>query len=187
MYGVIIQVLGICIARYNWSFGYIVRIGRQGTQEDFWNSVSHVNHSSSFAQVDSIKPVKFRAFVLNVNFSDSSVSIPWQRHMRWQWLGDGICVGHLWKVQSKIPQWLKQFGTSWQHKSSEMSSPSCINVDFSDSSVPFPWQRHMRWQWLGDRICVGYQCQVESKIPQWLKQLGTCWQYKSSEMSSLRV
>ena len=23
----------------------------------------------------------------------------------------------------------------------------------------------MRWQWLGDRICVGYLCKVESKIP----------------------
>ena len=59
-----------------------------------------------------------------------------------------------------------------------------MNVDFSDSSVPIPWQRHMRWQWLGDRICMGYLCKVESKIPQWLKQFGTCWQHKSSEMSS---
>ena len=41
----------------------------------------------------------------------------------------------------------------------------CINVNFSDFSVPIPWQGHMRWQRLGDRICVGCLCKVESKIP----------------------
>ena len=70
IYSVIIQVLGICTPRYNWSFEYIVSIGRERTQQDCWNSVSHVNHCS------------------------------------------------------------KQYGTCWQYKSSEMSS-LCVETSIS--------------------------------------------------------
>ncbi len=68
IYSVVIQVLGICISRYNWRFGSIVSIGRQRTQQDCWISVSYVNHWSSWAQVDSIKAVKCWALVYKRRF-----------------------------------------------------------------------------------------------------------------------
>jgi hypothetical protein len=53
--------------------------------------------------------------------------------------------------------------------------PMCVNVHFSDFWVSTPWSRHMRCQWFGDLIRVGYLCIVESPIPQWLKQFDTSW------------
>ena len=48
-----------------------------------------------------------------------------QIHMVWQWLWDRICVGYLCGLDSGIFLWLKVFGGSWEHKSSQMSTP-CV-------------------------------------------------------------
>ena len=45
------------------------------------------------------------------------------------------------------------------HKQSNLH-PGCINVNFSASWMVFAGQIHMRRQYLGDRICVGYLCRA---------------------------
>ena len=60
-----------------------------------------------------------------VNLSGFWVPIPTQIHTWWQVLWDRICAGYLCGLDSGISLSFKDFGGSWEHKSSEMSTP-CV-------------------------------------------------------------
>ena len=120
---------------------------------------------------------------INVIFDEFWLSTSWQIHMSWQWLCDRICVGYLCGLQSGISVWLQEFGGCWENKTSEMSSP-CINVIFDDDWLPTSSQIHMWWQWLCDRICVGYLCGLQSGISLWLQEFCGSWEHKTTDMSS---
>ncbi len=81
-------------------------------------------------------------------------------------------MGYLCEVESGISLSLKDFDGRWEYVISEMSRPVCMNVNLSDFRVPIVSQIHMVWQWLSDRICVGYLCGVESGISLSLKDFG---------------
>lgn len=70
-------------------------------------------------------PWHCRVRVYNLHFSHFSVPISWPWRKRWQWCGDNLCVGYLCTIESKIPPSLKQFVTSSQHQSSDISRP-CV-------------------------------------------------------------
>ena len=60
---------------------------------------------------------------MDVNLNDFRVPIASRIHIWWQWLWDRKRVGYLCGLDSGIFLWLKVFGGSWEHKSSEITRP----------------------------------------------------------------
>ena len=120
---------------------------------------------------------------MDVNLNDLRMPIASQKHMWWQWLWDQIYVGYLCGLDSGVSLSLKYLGWSWQHKTREMSTHVCMNVNLIGFRVPIASRIHIWWQWLWDRICVGYLCGLDSGIAQWLQHFGGSLEKKGSEMS----
>ena len=120
---------------------------------------------------------------INVNFSNFLVPITSQIHMRWLWLSDRICVGYLHGLPSR---YLQHRGSLAEVRNvhSDKCRERVYKENFSDSWVPIPSQIHMWWQWLSDRICVGYLHGLEPGIPPALRQFGGSWERKSRQMST---
>ena len=96
---------------------------------------------------------------MDVNLNDFRVPIASRIHIWWQWLWDRMRVGYLCGLDSGIFLWLKVFGGSWEHKSSEMSSPAIY------TSI---------WAVFGCLCLHKYTWYIDGS-----------WEDKSSEMSSL--
>ena len=117
---------------------------------------------------------------MNVNLSSFRMPIASQIHILWQWLWDRICVGHLCGLDSGISTSLKDFGGSWEHKSSDISSPAIqlwISAVFGSLCL-HKYTYDVWWQWLWDRICVGYLCGLDSGISLSLQHFCGSWEHK---------
>jgi hypothetical protein len=69
-------------------------------------------------------------------------------------------------------------------KVANMKAVKCayITINSKDLGVLSTTQIHVLWQWLWERIYVGYLYGLESGISQWLKHLGRSWQNERCEI-----
>jgi hypothetical protein len=121
---------------------------------------------------------------MNVNLSGCRVLTASQIHVVYYYCGCetkymwGTCV-------DLIPAYLYHWRTLAEVDSikQEKCQHVCMNVNLRGFRVPIASRIHIWWQWLWDRICVGYLCGLDSGIAQWLQHFGGSLENKSSEMS----
>ena len=79
-----------------------------------------------------------------------------------------------------IPAYLHHWRTLAEVDSikSEKCQHVCMNVNLSGFRVPIASRIHIWWQWLWDRICVGYLCGLDSGMSPSFQHFCGRWEHK---------